>query len=61
MTKLGIQGHWNQIKGKAKQKWAQLTDDALLLIEGREEELLGQIQEKSGETKQNLRNLISRL
>lgn len=61
MTKLAIQGNWNQIKGKMKQKWAQLTDDDLLFEEGKEEELLGRIQEKTGETKENLRDLISRL
>lgn len=61
MTKLAIQGNWNQIKGKMKQKWAQLTDDDLLFEEGKEEELLGRIQERTGETKENLRDLISRL
>lgn len=61
MTKIAIKGNWNQIKGKMKQKWAQLTDDDLLFEEGKEEELLGRIQEKTGETKENLRAMIGRL
>ena len=61
MTKLAIKGSWNQIKGKMKQRWAQLIDDNHLFERGREEEMLGRIQEEAGETKQNIRNLISRL
>jgi uncharacterized protein YjbJ (UPF0337 family) len=51
MTKLSIKGNWNQAKGKLKQKWADLTDDDLLFEEGKEDELLGRLQERTGETK----------
>lgn len=61
MTKLAIKGNWNTVKGKMKQKWAQLTDDDLLFEQGKEEELLGRLQSKTGETKENLRAMISRL
>ena len=39
MTKLTFKGTWNEIKGKMKQKYAQLTDDDLLFTEGKDEEL----------------------
>ena len=61
MTKLEIKGTWNEIKGKLKQKYAQLTDDDLLFVEGREEETLGRIQKKVGRTKEEIRKAIAEL
>jgi len=61
MTKLEIKGQWNEVKGSLKQKWAQLTDDDLLFEEGKEEELLGRIQQRTGETKDAVREFIARL
>lgn len=47
--------NWNQIKGQAKQvgghlkeKWAKLTDDDLMLLEGKKEVFLGKLQERTG-------------
>jgi uncharacterized protein YjbJ (UPF0337 family) len=51
MEKLQIKGNWNQIKGNLKQKYSQLTDDDLTYAEGKEEELLGKLQEKTGNRK----------
>ncbi|GEP45619.1 CsbD family protein [Brevifollis gellanilyticus] len=61
MTKLELKGSWNEAKGKLKQKYAQLTDDDLLFTEGKEDELLGRLQKKTGETKENLRTYIADL
>jgi len=61
MTKLEIKGRWNQIKDNVKQKWAQLTDDDLLFEEGKEDEVLGRIQKRTGESKDNIREFISSL
>lgn len=61
MTTLALKGSWNEIKGKLKQKYADLTDDDLLFEEGKEEELLGRLQRKTGETKEALRDFIERL
>lgn len=47
-TKLIIKGSWKEIKGKLKQKYADLTDDDLLYEEGQEEELYGKLQRKLG-------------
>jgi uncharacterized protein YjbJ (UPF0337 family) len=61
MTKLELKGTWNETKGKLKQKYADLTDDDLLFEEGKEDELLGRLQKKTGETKDFLRDAISKL
>ncbi|MDB6005934.1 MAG: csbD [Prosthecobacter sp.] len=61
MTKLKFNGSWNEVKGKLKQKYAQLTDDDLLFAEGKDDEVLGRLQQKLGETKENLRDTIARL
>lgn len=51
MNKQLIEGNWNVIKGKLKQKYAQLTDDDLVYVKGKEEELLGRIQARLGKTR----------
>jgi uncharacterized protein YjbJ (UPF0337 family) len=61
MTKLGFKGGWNEVKGKLKQKYAQLTDDDLTFAEGKDEELLGRLQQKLGKTKEDLRKEIESL
>jgi uncharacterized protein YjbJ (UPF0337 family) len=44
VNKLEIKGDCNILKGKLKQKRANLTDDKLQSVEGKSEELLGRIQ-----------------
>jgi uncharacterized protein YjbJ (UPF0337 family) len=58
MSKLGLKGNWNEIKGKLKQKYAQLTDDDLMFAEGKEDELYGRLQKRLGKTKEELRKEI---
>ena len=53
--KLQMKGSWNEIKGKLKQKYAQLTDDDLAFADGKEDELLGRLQKRLGRTKDELR------
>jgi len=47
-----IQGQWKQLKGKAKIKWGNLTDDEIDVIEGRRDELVGKIQQRYGIAKE---------
>jgi uncharacterized protein YjbJ (UPF0337 family) len=61
MTRLQFKGSWNEVKGKLKQKYAQLSDDDLAFTEGKEDELLGRLQQKLGKTKEDLRAQIERL
>jgi uncharacterized protein YjbJ (UPF0337 family) len=58
MTKLQFKGSWNEAKGKLKQKYGQLTDDDLVFAEGKDDELLGRLQQKLGKTKEELRKEI---
>ena len=58
MNTLEIKGDWNVIKGKLKQKWAELTDDDLQYVEGKQEELLGRIQKRTGETREAVEKAI---
>jgi len=58
MNKLEIKGDWNILKGKLKQKWAKLTDDDLQFIAGKEEELVGRIQKRTGEARENVERAI---
>lgn len=59
-TNEGI-GNWVKRKGKLKQKFALLTDDDLLLAEGKKEEMLGRLQVKLGKTKEELQKIIAAL
>ena len=61
MNSLLIKGNWNKTAGKLKQKYANLTDDDLLYKKGKEEELLGRLQNKLGKTKEQLRKIISKI
>ena len=58
MTTLEIKGDWNITKGKLKQKWATLTDDDLQYVEGRQDELLGRIQKRTGETQEAVEKAV---
>ncbi|KAB2642041.1 MAG: CsbD family protein [Verrucomicrobiota bacterium] len=61
MNKLEIKGSWNEAKGKLKQKYAHLTDNDLLFVEGKEDELLGRLQKTIGRTKEEIRDEIASL
>src|ERR1043166_2703001 len=60
MTNLQFKGGWNEVKGKLKQKYGQLTDDDLAFAEGKEDELLGRLQQRLGKSKEDLRKEIER-
>jgi uncharacterized protein YjbJ (UPF0337 family) len=61
MDNLRIKGNWNQVKGKIKQRWGNLTDDDLSYQEGREDELLGRIQKRTGESREEVIRYINNL
>jgi uncharacterized protein YjbJ (UPF0337 family) len=61
MNTTTAKGNWKEISGKLKQKYANLTDDDLLFREGKEDEVMGKIQQKIGTTKEGLRDLIAKL
>jgi uncharacterized protein YjbJ (UPF0337 family) len=55
MDKLRFKGSWNEVKGKLKQKYADLTDDDLTYIEGKDDELLGRLQKRLGRSRDEIR------
>jgi uncharacterized protein YjbJ (UPF0337 family) len=61
MNKLQIKGSWNELKGKLKQQYGNLTDDDLVFSEGKEDELLGRLQKKLGKSKDQVRQMIEKL
>lgn len=56
-----VKGNWNQLKGKIKQEYAEVTEDDLMYEEGKEDEMLGRLQEKTGKTKQEVKDWIDGL
>ena len=61
MDKQQVKGTWNEMKGRLKQKYGQLTDDDLAYEEGREDEMYGRLQQKLGKTKDEIRKEIKNL
>ncbi|MBN8789457.1 MAG: CsbD family protein [Terrimonas sp.] len=59
--KLKLKGNWNEVKGKVKKAYADLTEDDLLYEEGKDDELLGRIQKKIGKTKEEVKSWIESL
>lgn len=54
-------GHWDQLKGKIKEHWGQITDDELAEVEGQYDQLVGLIQQKTGEARQQIKRIIDEL
>jgi len=51
MNELYAKGKWNEIKGKVKEQWGDLTDDEIDRIEGRRDQLVGIIQQRYGKAR----------
>lgn len=61
MANLKLKGAWNEVKGKVKQQYADLTDDDLLYQEGKEDELVGRLQKKTGKTRDQVVDWLNEL
>lgn len=57
-SKMKWEGRWDQLKGRARQAWGNLTDDDLDVAEGNYEEFVGKIKERTGETEESIRELL---
>ena len=53
------EGRWDQLKGKAKQHWGNLTDDDLDVAEGQYDEMVGRIKERTGEAEESIRERLN--
>ena len=58
MNKLELKGDWNIVKGRLKQRFAKLTDNDLCYTEGQEDELVGRIQKRLGETREEIERIV---
>ena len=61
MNTTELKGNWNEMKGKLKKSFAELTDNDLLYEEGREDELYGRLQQKLGKSKEEVKKLFEDL
>lgn len=59
MNKDILEGKWQQLKGRAQEKWGEITNDELDQINGKREILAGKLQEKYGYTKEKAEEEIS--
>ncbi len=59
MNKLQLKGNWNIVKGKLKQRWGDLTDEDLTFVEGKEDELIGRIQKRTGEAREAVEDALA--
>ena len=56
-----IENDWNETKAKLKQKFAKLTNNDLMLLDGKKDEIIARLQLKLGKTKEEIQNIISSL
>jgi uncharacterized protein YjbJ (UPF0337 family) len=56
-----LKGNWNEQKGRLKQKFANLTDNDLLFLDGKKDEMLGRLQVKLGKSREELHKIIAGL
>ncbi|GEM66916.1 hypothetical protein SMI01S_05220 [Sphingobacterium mizutaii NBRC 14946 = DSM 11724] len=61
MDKLDLKGKWNELKGKIKQQYAEWTDDDLAYEEGKDDELLGKLQQKLGKSREEVIDWLNKL
>ncbi|MEJ7593236.1 MAG: CsbD family protein [Planctomycetaceae bacterium] len=56
-----LQGNWNEIKGKLRTKWGQLTNDEVQVFDGNVDRLVGLIQRKTGETRESVEKYLEEI
>ena len=61
MNETTIKGGWNELKGKIKQAYGELTDDDLTYADGKEDEMWGKLQQKTGKTKDEINKAVADL
>jgi uncharacterized protein YjbJ (UPF0337 family) len=61
MNTTEVKGNWNEQKGRLKQKFATLTDNDLMFVEGKKDEMLGKLQIKLGKSKEELQKILEGL
>jgi uncharacterized protein YjbJ (UPF0337 family) len=54
-----VEGNWKQFTGKVKEKWGKLTEDDLTVINGKQDQLVGRIQERYGVAKDEAQKQVN--
>lgn len=60
-TRLRFEGKWDQMRGRVKETWGDLTDDELDQTEGKWDQVVGKIKEKTGESMDAIQEKLRRL
>jgi uncharacterized protein YjbJ (UPF0337 family) len=60
-TQQELLGNWNQLKGKVKETWGDITDDELQRVGGQFDQLVGLIQRKTGQGRQEIERMVTKL
>lgn len=58
MNEQVLQGHWNEVRGKLREKWGELTNDDVQSFNGNVDQLIGQIQRKTGESRESIERYL---
>ena len=56
-----LAGSWNQAKGRIREAWGALSDDDLDRCEGKIEQLIGRIQDKTGDARESIRRKLDEI
>jgi len=56
-----LQGQWNKLRGQVKERWGQLTDDDLQIQGGNVDQLVGKIQQRTGESREAIERFLNDL
>ena len=59
VTRQELEGQWNQVKGKLQERWGALTDDELQRVKGNANDLIGVIQQRTGESRRAVEEFLS--
>ena len=60
MNRDTLEGQWMQLKGKVRQQWGRLTDDEIDRMQGNAEMLIGRIQERYGQSREEAEREVDR-
>ncbi|HEV2905962.1 MAG TPA: CsbD family protein [Actinomycetota bacterium] len=60
-TRLRFEGKWDQMRGRVKETWGDLTDDELDQTEGKWDQVVGKIKEKTGESMDAIQEKLRRM
>ncbi len=61
ITRQELQGQWNQVKGQVQERWGEFSDDELMQARGSADQLVGVIQQKTGESRRAIEDFLEQV